>query len=263
MHFGDVVRDALPGVAEVLTVSNACSASGYALALAQDLLDADEADAVVVAGTDSLTLSLLAVMGRGSAQPSEAVRPFDRDRRGVLLGEGAAAVVLEARPSTRPGAEPALGVLHSVGLSCDAHHETAPHAPGIAAAMQAAYDAAGVTPADVGLVVAHGTGTALNDPLEAATLADAYQSRSVPVTAIKGGTGHTSGAAALMSVIVAAQAMRSGAVPPITGLRDAIDEAQGLDLVTGAPRACDATLAQVDAFGFGGVNAVALVGAAT
>jgi 3-oxoacyl-[acyl-carrier-protein] synthase II len=264
LHFGGAVRAVLPQVTEVLTISNACAASGYALAVGADMLAAGEADAVVVAGCDSITDSLLAVIGRGSAVRSTAVRPFDRERQGVLLGEGAAAVVLEPEAAVLADGREVLARLKGVGLSCDAHHETAPDPAGIAACMRDAHSRAGVVPGDIDLVVAHGTSTALNDPAEAAALKDVFDEASghAQVTGIKGGIGHTSGGAALMSLVVAIQAMREGQVPAIHGLTDPIPEAEDLGLVRGSASAARPLLAQIDSFGFGGVNAVALVGAA-
>jgi 3-oxoacyl-[acyl-carrier-protein] synthase II len=257
LHFGSAVRDALPGVTEVLTLSNACSAGGCALAVAADMLAAREADAVVVAGCDAMTQSMLASIGRGSVTPTTAIRPFDRDRTGVLLGEGAAAVVL--RPA-EDGAPPQT-VLRGVGLSCDAHHETAPDVGGIVTSMRDAHDRAGVAPNEVDLVVAHGTGTALNDPTEAAALTEVFGDRleDTLVTGIKGAIGHTSGAAALMSLIVAIQALRHGTVPAVAGLSRPIEEAARLRLVRGGPEPTDGRVAQIDAFGFGGLNAVSIV----
>ncbi|OKI61507.1 beta-ketoacyl synthase [Micromonospora sp. CB01531] len=255
LHFGAAVRAALPGVEDVVTVSNACSASSHALALAADLLQLDEADAVLACGADAMTESMLAMIGRVGDESSDAVRPFDADRKGVLLGDGAVAVVLQRAP------DDATVLLRGVGMSCDAYHETAPDPAGLRAAMDDAYRRAGLSPADVGLVLAHGTGTALNDPTEAGVLAGLFaDARPGPlVTGIKGAIGHTSGSAGLMSLLVAVEALRHGQVPPVVGLRTPIPEAAPLPLVIGGPVGTDAGVAQVNAFGFGGVNAVCLV----
>ncbi|MCG8914801.1 beta-ketoacyl synthase [Actinokineospora sp. PR83] len=256
LHFGAAVRSVLPGATEVLTLSNACSASGFALGLGMDMLALDEADAVVVAGCDGMTESMLAVIGRVAVEPSERVQPFEVDRRGVLLGEGAVAVVIQ-----RESADPLARVL-SVGMACDAFHETAPHPDGVVAAVRDAHSRAGRLPGDIDLVVAHATGTALNDPTESAALTEVFGSAApdgLLVTGIKGATGHTSGGAALMSLLVAVRALRTGTVPPVVGLRTPIPEAEGLRLVIGEPCATTGSVAQVNAFGFGGVNAVTLV----
>ncbi|WP_229698047.1 beta-ketoacyl-[acyl-carrier-protein] synthase family protein [Wenjunlia tyrosinilytica] len=257
-HFTEAVRSVAPDVTEVHTLANACAASGYALALAVDLLELGEADAVVAAGCDTMTESMLTMIGRVGTTTADTVRPFDADRDGVLLGEGAVAVVVERTERTAKN-RPALGLVRGVGVGCDAHHETAPDLAGIVATMRDAHRRAGVAPGEIGLVVAHGTATALNDPTEAAALVEAFGPDGPPVTGIKGAIGHTSGGAALMSVLVALKAMRSGVVPPVVGLRTPIPEAEKLALVNGQPLRARPRVAQVNAFGFGGVNAVTIV----
>ncbi len=258
-HFAAAVREALNGApVEVVTVSNACAASGHMLALGQDLLDLGEADAVVVAGCDSMSESMLAMIGLVTAEPTTALRPFETTRTGVLLGEGAAAVVLEPADRAQGRTE---ALVRGVGLSCDAYHETAPDVDGIVRAMTDAHTRAGVSPDQIGLVLAHGTGTALNDPTESTALRRVFgeDGPGPLVTGIKGATGHTSGGAALMSVLVAAEALRTGQAPPVVGLDEAIPEAGSLRLVRGGPQPVDTALAQINAFGFGGVNAVTVI----
>jgi 3-oxoacyl-[acyl-carrier-protein] synthase II len=260
LHFAQAVREAAPGVDEVITLSNACSASGHALALAQDLVELGGADAVVAAGADSMTASMLAMIGRVSASSPACVRPFDGDRQGTLLGDGAAAVVVvpEGAPQ-RP-----LARLLATGLSCDAHHATAPHLGGLRRAACDAYRRADRLPADVDLVIAHGTGTTLNDPMEATLLGEIFgEGGGGPlVTALKGALGHTSGAAALVNVHVAIGCLRDGVVPPIVGLERPVPEADGLRLVVSRAVRAWVRVVQVNAFGFGGVNAVTLLEAA-
>ncbi|MGP3947296.1 beta-ketoacyl synthase N-terminal-like domain-containing protein [Streptomyces sp. 7N604] len=258
LHFGEAVRSVAPHVTEVHTLSNACSASGYALALAMDLLALGEADAVVAAGCDTMTESMLTMIGRVGETTADIVRPFDADRQGVLLGEGAAAVVLEPDPEPEDG-RTVHGVLRGVGLGCDAYHETAPDRGGIVATMRDAHRRAGVTPDQIDLVLAHGTATELGDPTEAAALLEVFGPDGPQVTGIKGAIGHTSGGAALMSVLVALTALREGTVPPTAGLRTPAPEAEWLNLVHGGPVPARGHLAQVNAFGFGGVNAVTMV----
>jgi 3-oxoacyl-[acyl-carrier-protein] synthase II len=128
-------------------------------------------------------------------------------------------------------------------------------------AVEDAFARAGRTPEAVDLVVAHGTGTALNDPTEATLLAREFGARAAGplVTGIKGAVGHTSGSAALMSVDVALRCFSGGVVPAIVGLREGIDESAPLRLVRGGPVDAVARVAQIDAFGFGGVNAITLL----
>jgi 3-oxoacyl-[acyl-carrier-protein] synthase II len=262
LHFGDVVRAAVPGVTEVITLANACSAGGHALALAQDLIEAGDADAVLVAAADTMTQSMLAMIGRAAPAPVSQVRAFDSGRQGVVLGEGAAAMVVQ--PDTpRADRQGPRGRLVSTGLSCDAHHETAPDVTGITRAMRDAFDRSGRDPAEVSLVVAHGTGTALNDPAECQALrAVLLEAGADPlVTAIKGAVGHTSGSASLLNVDVALRCLDARVAPPVTGLRVPLEEGAGLRFAVGRPSLLRPGLAQVNAFGFGGVNAVTLLAA--
>jgi 3-oxoacyl-[acyl-carrier-protein] synthase II len=228
--------------------------AGHALALAQDLVELGEADAVVAAGADAMTESMLAMIGRMADGPASALRPFDASRTGTLLGEGAAAAVVV--PEGAPGR--ALARLLGTGLSCDAHHETAADRDGIARAIADAYARAGRDAGEVDLVVAHGTGTPLNDALESELLLGTVGARPL-VTAVKGAVGHMSGAAALVSLDVAIRCLATGLAPPIAGLERVLDEGTALRFVAGTPAAAEFRLAQVNAFGFGGVNAVSLV----
>lgn len=257
LHFATAVRQAGRAFGPVITLAGACSASGHALALAQDMVDSGYAEYVVAAGADAMTTSMLAMIGRVAAERTTLVRPFDAARTGVLLGEGAAAVVVSATRGRSPSAE-----LLATGLSCDAHHETAPSQAGIVRAMRDAFARAGGSPAEVDLIVAHGTGTALNDAAESAAIGEVFGATPPSVTGVKGAVGHTSGAAALVNVDVALRAMRSAVVPPVVGLRQPLDEGANLPFVRdGAQRRAVRTV-QVNAFGFGGVNAVTLMRAA-
>ncbi|MCX5415780.1 beta-ketoacyl synthase N-terminal-like domain-containing protein [Streptomyces sp. NBC_00059] len=251
LYFGSALRRRF-GATRTYTVANACAASLYACGLGMDLLASGEADTVVVAGTDSITESMLGLLDRVQPGRPSAVRPFDRDRKGVLLGEGAAAVVLR-----RGG--PAPAVLRSVALGCDAQHVTAPDPEGILRTIQEAQTRAELSPEEIDLVMAHGTGTLLNDEAEATALSKAFAGCSPAVTAIKAATGHTSGTSGLLALNVAVEALRTGRVPPTPGVHALIPEAAGLDVVCGRERPGPLRIAQVDAFGFGGLNAVALV----
>jgi 3-oxoacyl-[acyl-carrier-protein] synthase II len=261
LHFGTGLRERFN--ADVThTFSNACSASLYALALGSDLLNQegdDAPDTVIVAGVDVLTESMYGLLERVHPQPPDRVRPFDRNRTGVLMGDGAAAIVLRR---TEQGAPQVHGRLRGVAVNCDAYHVTAPSPEGIAEAMRSAHRLAGVKPSDVDLVMLHGTGTLLNDEAEAAALADVLgDSASGPLmTAVKSMTGHTSGASGLINLIVGVRALNEGRVPPTVGLEEPVEEAAPFRFVTGeAADSRQLNVAQLNAFGFGGINAVAIV----
>lgn len=262
LHFGHALRRTTGLPVPVTTLSNACAASLFALGLAEDLLALDQADVVIVAGCDALTESMFGVSDRASLLRPTVLQPFESERRGVLLGEGAAAVVLEsAAHAERRGAAP-LAVLHGVGMSCDAYHETAPDQAGMLRAMQDAHGRAGVREEAIDLLMVHGTGTTLNDEVEARAIRElfgAHVSRLL-VTALKSMTGHTSGASGLVGVVTAMECLRHGRVPPTLGLSVPIPEAADFDFVREEARPVEIKTAQVNAFGFGGVNAVAILG---
>ncbi|NUS42924.1 MAG: 3-oxoacyl-ACP synthase [Mycobacteriaceae bacterium] len=242
--------------AEVHTVACACAASLYALAMATDLIDLGLADTVVVAGADSITESAFGVIDRVQTATPDAVRPFDSTHRGMIMGEGAAAVVLCRRRRGYSG----RALLRGVGVNCDARHATAPDGASIRAVIADAHKRAGVHPAEIDLVMMHGTGTRHNDAVEASALADVFGAVAAPpvMTAIKSMTGHTLGGSGLLSLIMATLAMRHGLVPPIRGLTDPIPEAEGLNLARDRVRTRP-EVAQIHAFGFGGINAVAVI----
>ncbi|MBS2962361.1 hypothetical protein KGA66_04835 [Actinocrinis puniceicyclus] len=267
------------GLGHHVTLVNACSAGLFALAVGADLLELGAADAVVVAAVDAISESMFGLLDRVNARPPSHVAPFDEDRVGVVLGEGAAAIVLEHPTAARHRSAAPLAVLRAVATCCDAHHSTAPHQPGLVRALREALRRAGLSPRQVDLIMAHGTGTLLNDATEAAALGEVFgDALGEPlVTALKSLTGHTSGASGLMSLVVATEALRTGLVPPTANLVKPIAQAAGMRFAVepvvepaggghgdahggGAPLS-DAPLdiAQIDAFGFGGLNAVALI----
>jgi 3-oxoacyl-[acyl-carrier-protein] synthase II len=258
LHFGTALRERF-GATDTLTVSNACSASLYTLALGADLLALGDTDTVIVAGVDSITESMFGLADRVQPEPPPGLLTFDTKRRGTILGDGAAAVVLRAE-DVEPGGR-LWGHLRSVGVNCDAGHPTAPNQRWVAEAIRQAHRHAGVAASDVDLIMLHGTGTPLNDQVEAGAIAEVLgDPAGGPVmTGIKPMTGHTSGSAGLLSLIVALHVMATGKVPPIVGLTDPIPEADGFALVRDEEAKHEVSLAQVHGFGFGGINAVAIV----
>ncbi|MET8344632.1 beta-ketoacyl synthase N-terminal-like domain-containing protein [Streptomyces microflavus] len=260
LHFGTALREEY-GAARTYTFANACAASLYALAMATDLIELGEADTVVVAGTDAIGESAFGTLDRVQNDVPDALRPFDRSHRGMLMGEGAVAVVLTR--AAAPG-RPVHARLRSVGVNCDARHSTAPDPEGITRVLRDAYRLAGAAPEETDLVMLHGSGTPKNDSTEAAVLSRIFPPGSGPLmTAVKSMTGHTLGGSGLLSLTMAVLALQRGQVPPVLGLTDPIEEAEGLRLVREhAATAPQLTLAQVDAFGFGGINAAAILEAA-
>jgi beta-ketoacyl-acyl-carrier-protein synthase II len=247
-----------------MTVNTACAAGASAVHLARDLIRSGTADLVIAGGVEAgitgLAVSAFAQMGALSKNPEAAYasRPFDVDRDGFVMGEGAGILVLESRDhAERRGATP-LALVAGAGASADAHHQTAPPEDGGGAilAMRRALADAGIDPAAVGHINAHGTSTPLNDKTEAYAIRQVFGDTAdgIAVTSTKGVTGHLLGAAGAVEAIVSIQALREGLVPP-TANHATTDPAIDVDVVAGEPRRVELTHVLSNAFGFGGQNA--------
>jgi beta-ketoacyl-acyl-carrier-protein synthase II len=254
-----------------LTVNTACAAGASAIHVGRDLLAAGSADVVLAGGVEAgitgLAVSAFAQMGALSRNedPGAASRPFDVDRDGFVMGEGAAVLVLETEEhAARRGAVP-LAVLAGCGASADAFHATAPPEDGGGAvlAIERAVEDAAVDRSRVGHLNAHGTSTPLNDVAEARALRAVFgdHTDAIAVSSTKGVTGHTLGAAGAIEAAFAIQALREDLVPPTANLTRQ-DPDIALDVVAGEPRrvALDAVLST--SMGFGGQNAALLFTAA-
>ncbi|MBN2623168.1 MAG: beta-ketoacyl-[acyl-carrier-protein] synthase family protein [Acidimicrobiales bacterium] len=247
-----------------MTVNTACAAGASAIHVARDLLRSGQADVMVAGGVEAgitgLSVSAFAQMGAltRNADPVTASRPFDAERDGFVMGEGAGIVVLEREEDARARSAEIFAYVTGAGASADAHHATAPPEDGAGAvlAMQRALADAEVDPAAIGHVNAHGTSTPLNDAAEARALRVVYGDAidGVAVSSTKGVTGHLLGAAGAVEAVFAVQALRTGLVPPTAGTRT-VDPAIDLDVVTDAPREAPVEAVMSNSFGFGGQNA--------
>jgi 3-oxoacyl-[acyl-carrier-protein] synthase II len=247
----------------VATTQLACASGTHAVALAADWVAAGRADVVLAGGTDLLCRFVVAGFNALRAT-APAARPFDRARRGLVLGEGAAVVVVEsAAHAAARGARVRARVL-GAGAAADAVHMTAPDRAGggAARAIAGALADAGVAPAAVGFVSAHGTGTRYNDAMEAAAIARVFGPRGVPVNSIKGAIGHTLGAAGAFEVVACIATLATGVIPPTAGLVEPDPECAVLDLVHGGARRTPVAVAVSSSSGFAGANAALVLGAA-
>ena len=247
----------------VVTAQLACASSTYALALAADWVRAGRADVVFAGGTDLLCRFVVAGFNCLKATADRA-RPFDAARRGLVLGEGAAVVVVEdAEHAARRGAT-VHGRLLGVGAAGDATHMTAPdrEGRGAARAMAGALADAGLAPDAVDFVSAHGTGTPYNDAMEAVAIGRVFGPGRVPVNSIKGAIGHTLGAAGAFEAVMCLRVLAEGTIPPTAGLERVDPACAGLDLVHGAARAHRTSVALSTSSGFAGANAALVFGRA-
>lgn len=246
------------------TASTACASGTDAIGQAVQLLRTGAADLVLAGGVDALlsegtvgSFHRTGALSR-SEDPASASRPFDRDRTGFVLGEGAGFLVL-VRTGEVP-AERVLGRIVGYAATCDASHLVAPRPDGAALAtcVTAALDDAGLEPHAIGHVNAHATGTVLNDRAEALALRRSFPGGPPPVTAVKGVTGHLVGGSGAIEAILTAHALRSGRAAPTAGLR-VVDPAIDLDIVVDEERPVPQTYAISTSSGFGGHNAALVV----
>jgi 3-oxoacyl-[acyl-carrier-protein] synthase II len=197
-----------------------CVGSAVAMGAAMDAINLGECDVAMVGGSEALCRVVLSGFHSLKVVAAEGCRPFDRNRPGITVGEGAAVLILErVEHARRRGAE-VLAYMRGYGATCDAHHLTAPDPKGVQAsrAIRAALDRAGVEHLDY--INAHGTGTRDNDAMEAAALEREFGDKVPAVSSTKRATGHTFGAAGAVEAIFCMQAIREGIVPANMGSAD-------------------------------------------
>jgi 3-oxoacyl-(acyl-carrier-protein) synthase len=247
----------------VATPQLACASGTHAVALAASWIRAGRADVVLAGGTDFLCRFVVAGFNCLRAT-SDVARPFDRARKGLVLGEAAAILVVESEAHARARGARVRARIAGSGAAADAVHMTAPdrEGAGAARAIRAALEDAGAGPADVGFVSAHGTGTPYNDAMEAAALTRVFGAGRVVVNSIKGAVGHTLGAAGALEAVVCLRVLETGFVPPTAGLADVDPECAALDLVQGEPRRVATRTVVSTSSGFAGANAALVLSAA-
>jgi 3-oxoacyl-[acyl-carrier-protein] synthase II len=252
----------------VSCVLTACSASANAIGDAGEMIRRGAADVMVAGGAEAV-ISEFCVASFGQSRalstrndaPTKASRPFDAGRDGFVMAEGGAAVVLEEREAALARGAPIYAELCGYGMSADAYHITLPRpgGTGAARAMKAALVDAGIEPAQVGYINAHGTSTDANDATETAAVKLAFdqQAYRVPISSTKSMTGHLLGGAGALEAVFSILAMREGMLPPTINYEEPDPECD-LDYVPNEARPAQAEYAMSNSFGFGGHN-VALV----
>jgi 3-oxoacyl-(acyl-carrier-protein) synthase len=237
------------------TLVTACSSGAVALAAAAELVADGVVTTAVAGGADAITR--ICFMGFNALRLLDPgpCRPFDAERKGMSIGEGAAFVVLEDAAQARARGARVYADLAGAGMTSDAFHVTSPHpdGEGMVRAMRAALAAAGLGPADVGYANAHGTGTPQNDRIEARALRAVFGDRGLLVSATKSVVGHTMAAAGSLEAVTTILALVHETVPPTAGLRTPDPEAT-FDCVPGTAREAALEHAVSNSFGFGGQN---------
>ena len=240
------------------TLSTACSSSSHAIGLASQMVRSGAAQLALAGGSEApFSYGLLKAWEAMRVISTDTCRPFSRDRRGMILGEGAAMLVLEPLEAARARGARIHAEVLGFGMSSDAHHITQPSAEGAALAVAAALRDAGIAPEAVGYVNAHGTGTPGNDSAETRAIRQVFAGHAdrLAVSSTKSLHGHALGAAGALEAVITILAMREGVAPPTANFTERDAECD-LDVVPNASRPLRAEYALSNSFAFGGLNAV-------
>ncbi|MEV6596749.1 beta-ketoacyl-[acyl-carrier-protein] synthase family protein [Actinoplanes sp. NPDC051346] len=256
----EIARDLELSRAEVMTVPTACAAGNYAIGYGFDAVAAGDVDVAICGGVDALVRSTFLSFYRLGTIAPERCQPFDRNRQGILTGEGSGMLVLESYDSALARGARIYAEVLGYGLSCDASHPVAPERDSVAACMSRAHANAGVAAGDIDLISAHGTGTRANDLTEVAAIRRVFDDAPPPTISVKSMLGHTMGAASALAAIASVMALTEGFIPPTVGFEEPDPEVE-IDCVPNEARTADLRIVQNNAMAFGGNNAVLILGA--
>ncbi len=261
---GDELADRFGTTGAPISISTACATGATAIQLAVEAIRRGETEAALVVGADGsanqeslVRFSLLSALSTRNGDPTAAARPFSKDRDGFVMAEGAGALVLESWDHAKARGATILGVVEGCGEMADSFHRTrsSPDGAPIIGCIRNALDDAGVTPADVQYVNAHGTSTPENDKMEYVGLAAVFGDHlaNIAVSSNKSMIGHTLSAAGAIEAVFTLMTIRSGVIPPTINHAEA-DPAIRMDVVPNTARAAKVTRAISNSFGFGGQN---------
>lgn len=242
--------------------TTACAASGHAIGFSHMFIQRGDADIMIAGGTEAPLIPLtvagfnaMKALSTRNDDPSTASRPFDRERDGFIIAEGAGVVILEEMESAKKRGATIYAEVLGAGMSGDAHHITAPSQDGPVRCMRAALKDSGINPEDIDYINAHGTSTQLNDANETKAIKEVFgdYSYKVPVSSTKSMTGHMLGAAGGVEAAICALSLKNGVIPPTVNLANADPECD-LDYVPNEAREADIDTALSNSYGFGGTN---------
>jgi nodulation protein E len=242
----------------VYTISTACSSANHAIGQAFRLVRDGEADFGVTGGSEAIfTMGMLKAWEAMRVISPDTCRPFSKDRKGMILGEGGAMMVLEPFESARARGAKIYAEICGFGMTSDAHHLTQPTVAGPARAMRGALREAGLAPEAVGYINAHGTGTPGNDPVESRAIREVFGAHAdkLAVSSTKSLHGHALGAAGALEAVATVLALHHGILPPTANFTERDPECD-LDYIPNKPRAAQVEAALSNSFAFGGLNAV-------
>jgi nodulation protein E len=240
------------------TVSTACSSANHAIGQAFRMVRSGETAMAVTGGSEAFfTIGMLRAWEAMRVIAPDTCRPFSKDRRGMILGEGGAMMILEPFEAAQARGAKIYGELCGFGMTSDAHHLTQPTVEGPARAMRAALRDAGLAPEQIGYINAHGTGTPGNDPVETRAIRSVFgaHANQLAVSSTKSLHGHALGAAGALEAVATILALQRGILPPTANYSEPDPECD-LDYVPNQPRAARVGAALSNSFAFGGLNAV-------
>jgi 3-oxoacyl-[acyl-carrier-protein] synthase II len=268
--------DANPGMIAIylglrgpnMAVVTACATGNNAIGEAVEVIRRGQADAILAGGSEAAILPLamagMSVMGALSTRnddPTQASRPFDLDRDGFVMGEGAGVLVLEALDFAQARHAPILAEVIGYGATNDAYHVSAPagNGAGAAACIRMALDNAGIDPAEIEYINAHGTSTLLNDKSETSAIKTVFaeQAYHIPISSTKSMTGHLLGAAGALEAVICSQILQTGILPATINYKTP-DPQCDLDYIPNFPRRVNVRTVMSNSFGFGGHNAAVI-----
>ncbi|MFI1500655.1 beta-ketoacyl-[acyl-carrier-protein] synthase family protein [Streptomyces platensis] len=243
---------------EAVTVPTACAAGNYAIGSGYDGIRAGDVEMALCGGTDALCRKTFTGFYRLGTVAPQVCRPFDRNREGMLAGEGAGVLLLESLESALARGARVYAEVLGYGLSCDASHPVAPDRDSIARGIRAAHRHAGIVPADVDLISAHGTGTRANDATEVGAIREVFGEDTPRTVSIKSMIGHAMGAASALAAVACTIALRQGFIPPTINHIET-DADCAVDCVPNEAVEADLRIVENHGLAFGGNNAVLIL----
>ncbi|MBI4845975.1 MAG: beta-ketoacyl-[acyl-carrier-protein] synthase family protein [Candidatus Omnitrophica bacterium] len=246
----------IKGMTRIFTT--ACAAGNYAIGYGFDLIQLGKADIVISGGSDAFSYLGFTGFNQIRAVAPEKCQPFDKNRKGMIPGEGAGILILEEMDAALKRGAVIYAEILGYGLSCDAFHMTNPQVDGVTRCMESALNRAGIKPEQVDYISAHGTGTILNDKTESVSINKVFANRKVPVSSIKSMLGHTMGAASALEAIACCLAVENDIIPGTMNF-ETLDPECDIDCVPNKARPQKVDIALNNGFAFGGNNACLVI----
>jgi len=238
-----------------MIIPSACSAGNYAIGFGYDMLKQSRAQIVFACTSDAFSRIGFAGFNRLLSMAPDTCRPFDKNRKGMIIGEGSAVLVLEREDDAKRRGAPIYAEVAGYGLSCDAFSMTAPSVEGIERVVNIALSNSGINADDIDYISAHGTGTASNDRVESQAIKRVFGKRyaRIPVSSIKSMLGHTMGSSSSMEAVSCCLAIKHSVIPPTMNYETPDPECD-LDCVANMARKKDVNIAMNNSYAFGGNN---------